>query len=188
MKYTLMKKSLLCLFSAMFLSMPVHSAKKPGGIYIRGESINSTGNIIACNGPVCIDVRREAKLDHAKISGDKVDIKVGGELLNRASKIGAKTVIHIAAKEQTNETVINKWTRDWRKGNNYVHTEGIKSIDDCSFAAPLVIQEGEKIRNLGILVNAKIFEDQGIDTLNMPASVVLHNYAHFEKRGLFSEA
>lgn len=177
------------LFGFLIL-MPLSGySMKPGGIYFSGNSLDvEKGSLIARNGPVHIEMTQNVNLDHAKIFGDRVDMEIGQRLLNRASQIGAKTVIYIEADEQTNETVINKWSHDWRSGDNYVHTEGIESIDDCSFLAPIVIQKGTKIRNLGIAVNAKIFEDQGIDTLNMPASVVLHNYAHFEKSGLFGSA
>ena len=181
-----MKKALY--FSVLFLSsIVVSEASNIGGIRVRGDVICHGGRIISQNGDIVFESDK-VQLDHAQISATGVvDIKAK-KLENRASKIASATAISVDATEQRNETVINKYVHESSSGSDYVHIEGISSVDDCEFIAPIVIQKGEKIENIGIKVNADVFTDLGISTSNMPACIVLHNYSHVEKSGLFSSA
>jgi hypothetical protein len=72
--------------------------------------------------------------------------------------------------------------------HHYTHAEGVESVDDCSFVARKVVQEGDEVENFGIFVEADEFEDRGIRTTNMPAKITLYNHAWAENDGLFSHA
>ena len=165
-----------------------------GGIFIRGGgTMRMSGGAPGCapviyssNGPVVIQTDG-IDIDHGTIQGEGVYVRAQ-KFHDRAGKIRSSTTICIDAQNQKNETVINKWSRDNHNGRNYAHAEGISSIDECEFSAPVVIQKGKQIENIGVKVEADIYEDQGELTTNMPARITLDNYAHAEKRGWFSRA
>ena len=84
--------------------------------------------------------------------------------------------------------MINKWVREERGSDYFTHQEGIKSIDYNTFKAKNLIQEGEEVENIGILVAADNYEDRAKYTSNMPAKTTLYNYAWERDEGFLSSA
>ena len=178
----------------VFFLLCLDAISMEGGIFIRGNGgISMSGGNPGCapvihssNGPVDIQTN-SVDIDHGTIAGEGVHV-AAKDVRNRAGKIYSSTSICIDADNQRNETVINKWSQDIRHGRNYAHAEGISSIDKCELRAPIVIQKGKHIENIGIKVSADVYEDHGKWTSNMPARATLHNYSHVEKRRFFSRA
>jgi hypothetical protein len=131
---------------------------------------------------------QKISLDHIVADPDNISCVAGETILNRASKMKAEQEIRLRAPQQRHETVINKWTKIDSGKHHYTHAEGVESVDDCSFAARRVVQEGDEVENFGIFVEADEFEDRGTRTTNMPAKITLYNYAWAEKSGLLSHA
>lgn len=127
-------------------------------------------------------------LDHVDAEADKITVEAKDTIFNRASKMKAKWIIRLKAGKQRNETVINKWVRESSGKHHFAHAEGVESIDDCSFIAQEVIQEGDEVENYGIFVEADKFEDRAAHTVNMPAKITLVNYAWEEDEDMFSSA
>ncbi|MBR1734570.1 MAG: HNH endonuclease [Alphaproteobacteria bacterium] len=127
-------------------------------------------------------------LDHVDAEADKITVEAKDTIFNRASKMKAKWIIRLKAGKQRNETVINKWVRESSGKHHFAHAEGVESVDDCSFIAQEVIQEGDEVENYGIFVEADRFEDRAAHTLNMPAKITLVNYAWEEDEDMFSSA
>lgn len=128
------------------------------------------------------------KLDHQNVGANNIYCEAKNKLLNRASKMHAKWVIQLVADEQRHETVINKWVKYEGNSDEGTYTEGVSSIDDCGFIAQKVIQDGRKVDNIGIFVEADTFEDRAYQTTNMPAKITLYNRAWKENNGLLSSS
>lgn len=127
-------------------------------------------------------------LDHVDAEADKITVEAKDTIFNRASKMKAKWIIRLKAGKQRNETVINKWVRESSGKHHFAHAEGVESIDDCSFIAQEVVQEGDEVENYGIFVEADKFEDRAAHTVNMPTKITLINYAWEEDEDMFSSA
>lgn len=149
----------------------------------RGKAAN---NIYAHEGEVRVRAK-QASIDHINMQADKVELKMSKELIDRACKLKASEIIYIEAPRQKHETLINKWVKYSKSGSNYVHAEGVQSIDECQLIAPIVVQKGNFVENVGISVEAWCFQDQGTHTVNRPAKITLYNHSHAEKHGWFSK-
>lgn len=150
------------------------------------KAAKCTSNIYAQQGRISISANR-ANLDHVNVLANSVEFKIEEELINRASRLQAYEILYIDAPRQKHETVINRWVRDSGGSRNYVHAEGVQNIDECQLIAPIIVQKGESIDNVGISVDAWCFEDQGIHTINRPAKITLYNHSYTEKRKWFSK-
>ncbi|OUM70525.1 hypothetical protein PIROE2DRAFT_1404 [Piromyces sp. E2] len=149
---------------------------------------NANGkSLYAENGNIRI-VSNNIHTDHIVVDANNISMEAKNYIFNRASKMKAKWVIRIKAGKQRNETVINKWVREERGSHHFIHQEGVESIDDCIFVAENVIQEGDEVENIGIFVQANLYEDRATHTSNMPAKITLYNYAWEEDNGPFSSA
>lgn len=160
---------------------PQHAAANKN--FQRAKAQNS---ICAVEGDVVVNSQK-TNLVNASVIGDRVVFDTTN-LLDQASKLQATEVLYIKADSQKHETIIEKWVRYSRCGSNYVHAEGIKSVNECELIAPLIVQDGDTVQNLGISVQSMCFEDHGVNTSNMPATIRLYNDSHAEKRGWFSKS
>ncbi len=150
------------------------------------QQAKSSNSICAVESDVVVNAQN-AHLVNTSVIGDRV-VFDATNLLDQASKLQATEVLYIRADRQRHETIIEKWIRDSRWGSNYVHAEGIKSVNECELIAPMIVQDGDTVQNLGISVQAMRFEDQATNTSNMPATIRLYNDSHAEKRGWFSKS
>jgi len=143
--------------------------------------------LYAGNGTIHI-YGKNLKFDHANFNAKNIFCEAENTLYNRASKMVAQDTIRTKAKEQKNETVINKRVKEFRGSDYFTHIEEIESVDECVFAGKNVIQEGDKVENIGTLIVADKYKDGATHTSNMPAKATLYNHAWERDEGLFSSA
>ncbi|OUM67022.1 hypothetical protein PIROE2DRAFT_59015 [Piromyces sp. E2] len=158
------------------------------GVELVKRNYYNGSTISVRNNNICILANNNIKNDHTDFEAKNLCIEANNKLYNNATNMKAQDTIRMSAQEQINKTIINKSVREERGSDHYLHEERIESIDDCIFVARNVIQEGDKVDNIGIIVVADNYEDRGTHTTNMPAKATLVNEAWKRDEGLFSSA
>ena len=158
------------------------------GVELVKKNYYNGSTISARNNNVCILANNNINNDHTDFEAKNIYIEAQNKLHNKATKMKAQDTIRTRAREQINETIINKSVREERGSDHFVHEERIESVDDCVFVARNMIQEGDKVNNIGTVVVADNYEDRATHTTNMPAKATLYNYAWERDEGLFSSA